>query len=46
MIPKVLWEYGVENEDDPTYVYTDISWPTDPDAWERVHFSPSAPHNF
>ncbi|MCP4576668.1 MAG: DUF4091 domain-containing protein [Deltaproteobacteria bacterium] len=34
MIPKVMWDYGVENEEDPTYVYTDISWPTDPDAWE------------
>jgi len=36
MIPKVLWEYGVENEEDPTYVYTDISWSTDPDDWENA----------
>lgn len=36
MLPKVLWEYGVENEDDPTYVYTDVSWSTDPDKWERA----------
>jgi hypothetical protein len=36
MIPKVLWEYGVENEEDPTYVYTDISWSTDPDRWENA----------
>ncbi len=36
MIPKVLWEYGVENEADPTYVYTDISWSTDPDKWEAA----------
>lgn len=36
MIPAVLWENGVENEEDPTYVYTDISWPTDPDLWEAA----------
>ena len=34
MVPQVLWEYGVANEEDPTYVYADISWSTDPDAWE------------
>ena len=36
MIPKVLWEYGVANEEDPTYVYTDISWSIDPDKWEAA----------
>jgi len=36
MIPTVLWEYGVANEEDPTYVYTDISWSTDPDDWEAA----------
>jgi hypothetical protein len=36
MIPKVLWEYGVINEEDPTYMYTDISWSTDPDDWEKA----------
>jgi len=36
IIPTVLWEYGVENEEDPTYVYTDISWPTNPDDWEAA----------
>ena len=36
LIPTVLWEYGVENEEDPSYVYTDISWPTDPDVWEAA----------
>ena len=36
MIPKVLWEYGVENEQDPTYVYTDISWSNHPDNWEAA----------
>jgi hypothetical protein len=36
MIPAVLWELGVEDEDDPTYLYSDISWPTDPDYWEAA----------
>ncbi len=36
MVPVVLWEYGVENKDDPTFVYTDISWSTDPDDWEAA----------
>ena len=36
MVPKVLWEYGVANEQDPTFVYTDISWSTDPDDWEKA----------
>ncbi len=36
MLPKVLWEYGVENKEDPTYLYTDISWSTDPDLWETA----------
>jgi hypothetical protein len=34
IVPQVLWELGVETEDDPTYVYADISWSTDPDVWE------------
>ncbi len=36
VIPKALWEYGVSNADDPTFVYTDISWSTDPDDWEAA----------
>lgn len=36
MIPQVLWEYGVDDPDDPTWVYTDISWSTDPDLWEAA----------
>ncbi|MCP4538692.1 MAG: DUF4091 domain-containing protein [Chloroflexi bacterium] len=36
MIPQVLWEVGVETEDDPTYVYSDISWSTNPDVWEAA----------
>jgi len=36
MIPKVLWEYGVDDPSDPSWVRTDISWSTDPDAWEEA----------
>ncbi|MFW9986720.1 MAG: hypothetical protein ACFFDJ_09170 [Candidatus Odinarchaeota archaeon] len=36
MIPEVLWEYGVDDPEDPTFVYTDISWSTDPDVWEEA----------
>lgn len=36
IIPKVLWEYGVEDPDDPSWVLTDISWTTDPDDWEAA----------
>jgi len=36
MIPKILWEYGVDDPGDPTWIRTDISWPTDPDLWEAV----------
>ncbi|MDP8235783.1 MAG: DUF6067 family protein, partial [Candidatus Erginobacter occultus] len=36
MIPKILWEYGVDDPSDPTWVRTDISWPTDPDLWEAA----------
>ena len=36
VVPRVMWEYGVTNNADPTYVYTDISWSTDPDVWEQA----------
>lgn len=36
MVPVALWEYGVDNPEDPTYVHGDISWPTDPDVWEAA----------
>jgi hypothetical protein len=36
LIPQVLWEYGVGDPEDPTWVLTDISWPTDPDVWEAA----------
>jgi hypothetical protein len=36
MVPKTLWEYGVNDPNDPTWVRTDISWSTDPDVWEAA----------
>lgn len=36
MVPKALWEYGVTDPNDPTWVLTDISWSTDPDDWEEA----------
>lgn len=36
IVPKVLWEYGVDSMSDPTYVTTDISWSTNPDVWEAA----------
>jgi hypothetical protein len=36
IVPKVLWEYGVTDKKDPTWVRTDISWSNDPDVWEAA----------
>ena len=36
IIPQVLWEYGVSDPEDPTWVLTDISWSVDPDNWEAA----------
>ncbi len=36
MIPSVLWEIGVTERSDPSYVFTDISWSIDPDDWETA----------
>jgi hypothetical protein len=36
IVPTVLWEYGVTDPGDPTWVLTDISWSTDPDDWEAA----------
>lgn len=36
MLPKTLWEYGVNDPSDPTWVLTDVSWPDSPDAWEAA----------
>jgi hypothetical protein len=36
MVPKVLWEYGVTDPSDPSWVRTPISWSTNPDDWEAA----------
>lgn len=36
MIPTVLWEVGIEDRNDPTWVLTDIGWSTDPDICESA----------
>lgn len=36
MVPKALWEYGVSDPADPTWVRSDIAWSTDPDDWEAA----------
>lgn len=38
MVPEILWEVGVDDFSDPSWlrVYTDISWSIDPDEWEAV----------
>jgi hypothetical protein len=36
MVPKVMWEVGVSDPTDPTWVTEPISWSTDPDKWEAA----------
>jgi hypothetical protein len=36
LVPQALWEYGVSDPEDPTWVRTDVSWSTDPDVWEAA----------
>jgi hypothetical protein len=36
MVPKVFWEIGITDPADPSWVRADISWPVDPDEWERA----------
>ncbi|KAA3643200.1 MAG: DUF4091 domain-containing protein [Chloroflexi bacterium] len=36
IIPSVLWEVGVTDPQDPSYVLSDISWSVDPDVWEAA----------
>jgi hypothetical protein len=36
IVPTVLWEYGVSDPEDPTWLLADISWSTDPDDWEAA----------
>ena len=36
MVPKALWEYGVTDPKDPTWVLAPISWSSNPDIWEEA----------
>jgi hypothetical protein len=36
MVPKVMWEVGVSDPADPTWVLAPISWSIDPEKWEAV----------
>ena len=36
MVPKVLWDHGVDSQEDPTYVYCDLGWSINPDDWEAA----------
>lgn len=36
MVPESLWELGVSDKNDPSYVHKGISWSVDPDEWERA----------
>ena len=36
VIPKVLWECGVSDPKDPSWLKADISWSTNPDVWEAA----------
>ncbi len=36
MVPKVLWENGVDTTSDPTYKHCPIGWSVNPDDWESA----------
>ncbi|MGZ6371161.1 MAG: hypothetical protein ACXWPM_10450, partial [Bdellovibrionota bacterium] len=36
MVPSVLWEPGITDPTDPTWVRAGISWSTNPDDWEAA----------
>lgn len=36
MVPKVLWENGVTDPADPTWVRAPVSWSANPDDWEAA----------
>ena len=36
MVPKVLWETGVQTTDDPSWRLGGVSWSIDPNDWERA----------
>jgi len=35
-LPEAMFEYGVDDPYDPSWVRTDISWDPDPDVWEAA----------
>jgi hypothetical protein len=39
IIPQVVWEVGVQDTTDPTWVRCNISWSNDPDVWEEARDS-------
>ena len=39
MVPSILWEPGVADPQDPTYVNKAPSWSNDPDDWEQARRS-------
>ncbi len=36
MVPKALWEVGVTDPSDPTWVSAPVSWSSNPDLWEAA----------
>ena len=36
MVPEVMWEVGVADLNDPTFVHKPPSWSFDPDVWENA----------
>jgi len=36
MVPEAMWETGVHNPADPTYVHKPPSWSNNPDDWENA----------
>lgn len=36
MVPRVMWEVPVDDENDPTWARTGISWSTDPNDWNAA----------
>ena len=36
LVPRALWECGISDPGDPTWVRADISWSADPDRWEAA----------
>ena len=36
MVPEIMWELGVTDPNDPTFVLRALTWSTDPDVWESA----------